>query len=105
MNCAFTRLPRRKKMSAKTMAMLGVLAVLLVLLIWTAACDRSADNQCRTFSASGGSFDPLEWEAKDADKLCEHLGMKRYWGEVKDTAIQRGTDTSYYITQLTCCTR
>lgn len=79
------------------------IAALATIAAVVAGCDRSSDNQCNTFSAEAGSFEPLTWQTSQGDELCRHLGYDRYWGGLGDTTvIESGTEV-HYITRLTCC--
>ena len=81
----------------KILICLGILLLLAV-----GGCDKSADNSCATFSSASGQFDDCAWTLDQADDLCEHLGYKRFWGDLDDTTGCDAT-VSTYITRLTCC--
>ncbi|MFH1686313.1 MAG: hypothetical protein ABIE70_02175 [bacterium] len=80
-----------------------VLVAMLLVVVLAGSCDRSSDNQCRTFSTASGSFDECTWKLSQADELCVQLGFKNFWGDMKDTTCS-GSDTAF-IVSLTCCTK
>jgi hypothetical protein len=84
----------------KTMKLL--IFVLSLTSIMVLGCGQD-ENECRSFSAANGDFEPCQWLLEDADKLCEWKGYSLSFGDITIDTVDCNDSTKVYIKALTCC--
>lgn len=62
-------------------------------------CSMPFFSECETFASHNDEFEDCVWKTSEALSLCKDLGFEG--GMIRDSALC--SDSSYYITVMTCC--